>query len=720
MTTSNTKTLINKTLIINASLITDKVEAQRLIEKENKEKAYSLFMDAMNTAKEKGYNSSLPSYNNLLKKVYDSAQLVWDDAKKEGDEATAKRKALYKNYIQPINVAYEEIIANNKDAKKFYTDPRELVPFLIAQEIVDTLFKDSQAHVITLSNAIYPIITKNYRLPAIEVDTKSPLVIANLEIIRSVIEACDVLTKMDHTTVSDTTDTSRGVYCEFTLEVKSTIIGKLEETIAKQRNISEPMIITPNKHNSLHDKTGGYLDSDSPLHKSFYGKNTLASKFNSTTNKDYFNTKNSIQETPYSVNTNFLNFINDLHTEDTELVDSILVSNIEAADEAVEAIKVGISPTITPLLIESKALWTSYYKSKKDKESLIEKIKTTSNTTTKQANKLIELDSTITNDLFACDVLEKKIKEVKEPLDKAISNASKARSNTRTLNVATKYSDFSDIYLPIFVGSNGRSYYYTSDLHPQGNNLCKALINFSEGCSLANVESMNWFKFCFGTIFDGMDKKVAQPRIDAVTNNHQVIMDFVERKSNDFLSLIDSGEELLAISYAIEYYNHHTQPNYLTKTICYVDACSSAVQIQGITQNCNQCMTLTNVINPEGENLADAYGIAGDSIKAAAESASDMTDDDLLALIDIVLEAPQGASQGETQPMVDVITNTTEAAVEAPEALKNDVSIKVPRKTVTQWIKSKKPNKIKQKQQDIKGIVSMTNDDLLAAIDSLF
>ncbi|MCU8498481.1 hypothetical protein M2G70_07360 [Vibrio vulnificus] len=628
--------LLNRNLKINVNTLTCSLEELQIqLEQENKEKAFNKFMDSIKKAKDNNQNDSLPSYNNLLKKLFLDGRAFWDEQYTLNITTKAKKKALWNNLIKPTNEAYNAIIQDNSKAQNYTTEPRDLIPYFVAQEILEPLFTSKSVQILSVTTKVANRVTTAYRLPRIEEDSDSPLLIGVLEFIRSVAILSSLLETQNSTEleVDSLVEVKRGNHLMLSSEVANSIIETLDETVASSKNIFEPMIVQPIPHKNLHDKEGGYLTVNSELHKHFYGANTSASVFNTMTRPEYFKTKNELQNTAYSVNTNLLEFIDALNSESPKLLQDHLLYDYTKEKKEFDSLSKKLKPTLLPMRKKEKELWKTYYKKRDFINNLKDKIEEQGNPTEAQLKQAQKLSSEIIDLLSQCNEIQKEIEETLEPLNELQSRISKSQANRRTLDIAVKYSGFKSLYFPIFVGANDRTYYYSSSFNPQGNNLCKSLISFADSYRMTE-EGFESFKFCFGTIFNGFDKKVKSLRVKAVEDNHEAIVDFIERRSNHFLSLVDSDEIFTAIAFAIEYYNHLVNPDYETKVICYVDAASSGVQIQGLTQRCDQCLTLTSVVNPEGDTLADAYQVPADSLKQSAGVITSLSDAELLKAID--------------------------------------------------------------------------------------
>ncbi|WMB74208.1 hypothetical protein RA178_06225 [Shewanella oncorhynchi] len=611
--------LLKQELRINPNTLTCTLtELQQQIEQENKEKAYNKFMANLG----KGQTDSKPSYNNLLNKTFITARDFWEESYTQGITTKAKKKAIWNNLIAPVNKAYNDIVEQNPNAVNYTTEPYELVPFLAANEIVTVLFSGKPISILNITKELEKAITKTYRMDKVDYEDKSTLFIGALEFVRSVAELSPLLNVEEAANVEEVyvDDLPRGNVLMFSSEVAQNIVDKYDEQVASNQNTFEPMVVKPIKHKNLLDKNGGYLTVDSELHKRFYGSNTSPVVFNSISNPSYFQVKNSIQETGYSVNTNLLTFLDCLNFEEPELLKDYLFHDIQKEKVKLSAAFESIKDELIALKEVEKEAWKDYYTLRDQYE---------------KGDVSEELSKEIREALTKADSVEKKIEKLKAPVTDAQSRVSKAQANRRTLDIAVKYQDFKSIYLPIFVGANDRVYYYTSDFHPQGNNLCKALVSFDEAERMSEQGFEN-FKYCFGTMFDGYSKKLKSERIKVINDNQSLIFDFVLRKSNKFLELLDKDEIFTGISFAIEYFNHLTNPNYKSKVIAYYDACSSAIAIQGLLQHCEQSMMLTSIINPTKGCLEDAYMLTANAMKDNANQAVTLTDKDLLDLIDSI------------------------------------------------------------------------------------
>ncbi|WP_417623168.1 DNA-directed RNA polymerase [Parasphingorhabdus sp.] len=83
----------------------------------------------------------------------------------------------------------------------------------------------------------------------------------------------------------------------------------------------------------------------------------------------------------------------------------------------------------------------------------------------------------------------------------------------KTLSVAQEYVDYDAIYFPHQLDFRGRVYAVPNGLNPQGTDLAKGLLQFSEGDPLDTVAAIHWFKVhganTFGVDKVGMDDRLA-------------------------------------------------------------------------------------------------------------------------------------------------------------------------------------------------------------------
>lgn len=102
-------------------------------------------------------------------------------------------------------------------------------------------------------------------------------------------------------------------------------------------------------------------------------------------------------------------------------------------------------------------------------------------------------------------------------------SVSKRLSFLRKINVADKLNPYDDVYFPHFMDFRGRMYPLPQDLHPQGDDIAKALLMFHEAKPLGE-RGMYWLEIRLANTF-GMDKLSFEDRIKWVRDNQKLIAD---------------------------------------------------------------------------------------------------------------------------------------------------------------------------------------------------
>ena len=106
----------------------------------------------------------------------------------------------------------------------------------------------------------------------------------------------------------------------------------------------------------------------------------------------------------------------------------------------------------------------------------------------------------------------------------------------RTLKAARKYVKYAAIYTPWNVDYRGRAYGCSTDINVQGDDLCKALLEFAKPTPLQNEDDVYWF-FVAGATHAaykapgqtrGLDKQSFDARVDWIKANHDNILESAE------------------------------------------------------------------------------------------------------------------------------------------------------------------------------------------------
>lgn len=100
-------------------------------------------------------------------------------------------------------------------------------------------------------------------------------------------------------------------------------------------------------------------------------------------------------------------------------------------------------------------------------------------------------------------------------------------SFSRKLMVARKFRDHEAIYFPHTLDFRGRMYPVPLYLTPQGDDLCKGLLQFSEGLPIGNAEGVKWLAAHLAGCF-GVDKVSFDDRLAWVKSNEEEILRVVD------------------------------------------------------------------------------------------------------------------------------------------------------------------------------------------------
>lgn len=93
----------------------------------------------------------------------------------------------------------------------------------------------------------------------------------------------------------------------------------------------------------------------------------------------------------------------------------------------------------------------------------------------------------------------------------------------KQLWMAERMKDYKEIYFPVQIDFRGRYYYIPPFLNPQGGDIARSLLKFSEGKPIANADDAYWL-YVHGAGMYGFTKLTWQDRVDWVKENHAKIM----------------------------------------------------------------------------------------------------------------------------------------------------------------------------------------------------
>lgn len=264
------------------------------------------------------------------------------------------------------------------------------------------------------------------------------------------------------------------------LEAKRDVIQwitKQNETFGLLTPIYWPTIIPPKDWTS--DKDGGYysdyLTAQRFVRSAFRG-NGKAIFAKSPGISKVLQSVNTIQQTPWAINTKVLTVLEELWDRDSEL----------AGLPNREPLPIPVSP------FDGQGL------SRKDM-------------TEEQLQKFIEW------------------KQLASSIHETEKSATTKRIQVgMILNVANRYKQFQKIYFPHYIDFRGRVYPIPNFLNPQGSDIAKGLLHFAKGKAITSPQGAKWLAIQGANRY-GADKIPYEERIDWVADN----IDFIQEVAAD-------------------------------------------------------------------------------------------------------------------------------------------------------------------------------------------
>ena len=119
------------------------------------------------------------------------------------------------------------------------------------------------------------------------------------------------------------------------------------------------------------------------------------------------------------------------------------------------------------------------------------------------------------------------------------------------MNVARRFAPYPSIYFVYFLDFRGRKYALTTGVSPQGSDLQKALLEFSDGKPLLTQEAKDWFCIT-GANRWGYDKATLPDRVKWVHEHHEQIMSFAADPVNHS-DWRDADKPLQFLAWCCEY-----------------------------------------------------------------------------------------------------------------------------------------------------------------------
>lgn len=120
-----------------------------------------------------------------------------------------------------------------------------------------------------------------------------------------------------------------------------------------------------------------------------------------------------------------------------------------------------------------------------------------------------------------------------------------------TIGIATRMAQYPSLYFVYFLDSRGRIYPRTTGINPQGTDLQKSMLEFSEGLPLDTPDAIRWFQI-HGSNKWGFDKASLVERQAWVVEHSDLIVSFADDPVNN-PGWVDADKPLQFLAWCFEY-----------------------------------------------------------------------------------------------------------------------------------------------------------------------
>lgn len=141
---------------------------------------------------------------------------------------------------------------------------------------------------------------------------------------------------------------------------------------------------------------------------------------------------------------------------------------------------------------------------------------------------------------------------------------------------AEMFREYPAIYFVYFADSRGRLYPLTHGVNPQGSDLSKALIHFSEGKPLATASAVKWFHVQ-GANKWGFDKATLDDRVKWVEERRELICSFAADPVNN-TGWTEAGDPLQFLAWCFEYADYLHNPDFVSRIPISMDGSCNGLQ----------------------------------------------------------------------------------------------------------------------------------------------
>lgn len=366
----------------------------------------------------------------------------------------------------------------------------------------------------------------------------------------------------------------------------------------------EPMIVPPLPWFTIDD--GGYLRGEniSSKYKLLIQKTKskkdrqFLQEQKDTISQDFLSAINILQATPWRINKTLLKVVEKKIS--SELKESIKLLKEKEQEKKFEVKQ--LKKNIADLVLEKKSIYKSYDRDikkaeeryahdknrlKEEKELLKEERKKETKEFTQKIYQLIEQKKSIFSELK--------------------NRVQKLKVQQKIIDIAKKYKDFKNIYFTWQVDFRGRIYPVQTLLNPQGEDLSKALLTFSETKPLGK-KGLFWLQV-HGANCYGVDKVSFAKRVEWVEEHTQEIQKVVTSDNpldEPFLQASDDEFKFLAFCYEYNRYLEDRE-NFTSSLPIAIDGSNNGFQHISALLRDKDGAKKVNVLPNDEDKPADIY-----------------------------------------------------------------------------------------------------------------
>lgn len=546
----------------------------------------------------KGMILELPKGKQLFLEVYNSV-LKFLEYNLELELKKPRKSKYYNELIEPMVEMHSKELKKKSEFSKYeirYENPLHLLPYFITKELTRLMVKEEITLTVFCRKVVNPYMNAyNYFGEASD------------EALNGMLQIFRTYIATDFCKYFETKNYTDGIVIVLKPEFHNIKVSKDEilEQIIETKTQFKPMIIEPLPHRNLLDRDGGYYEIPSPVLKNPEFAEVRQMPYNSTNEEGqlFFNVINKLQSTEWCVNTDFLDWLKECKDE---RISKMFNNNIKKMQIALNKYRRKANSKMFELKKQAaKAKYDSTQTTNEDKKL-----------------ELVRLNMNLNDE----------VDKIQEELTNEESKVGKARGWQDTLSDAEFYREFDHFYHPVFCDNRGRVYTYNTSLSFQGSSLSKSLVS-TKHTERLNSSGLYELTVLLGGMIDGYDKKSPSVRYNRVQELTEAMEKCITHEDYSVMDMIDEDELLMALSIMQVLFKHKYNEDYKTGIIAYIDATSSAIQIQALIQKCSKAAELTNLLPNSTDDLPDAYKAVALNCKEMCEEIAVQTNEQLFAAL---------------------------------------------------------------------------------------